>query len=236
MSAAGLWVYLSTTPLFWLTVTLVAYLLTDRLAVRCGRHPLVNPVLLAVILVGTLLKLSGTSYRAYFDGAQFIHFLLGPATVALAVPLYRNRRLVRDNLMPMLAAGLAGSVVATVSAVGLAAALGASPITLASIAPKSVTTAVAMAISQRLGGVPSLTAALVIITGILGALMVTPMMNAFGIRDYAARGFAAGLASHGLGTARAFAVDSVAGAFAGIAMGLNAILTAVLAPLLLRLF
>ena len=236
MSALGLWVYLSTTPLFWLTVTLVAYLAADRIALACRRHPLVNPVLLAVVVLGTLLSLSGTSYAAYFAGAQFIHFLLGPATVALAVPLYRNRRLVMDNLLPMLGAVLAGSSVATLSAVSIAALLGAKPAILASLAPKSVTTAVAMAIAERLGGLPSLTASLVIITGILGALMVTPMMNALRIKDYAARGFAAGLASHGLGTARAFAVNSVAGAFAGIAMGANAIVTAVLAPLLMRWF
>lgn len=236
MSPLGLWVYLSTTPLFWLTVTLLAYLAADRVARAAGRHPLANPVLLSVVAVGTLLRLSGTGYRTYFDGAQFIHFLLGPATVALAVPLYRNRALVRANLVPMAVATLVGSAVAIGSAVGCAALLGATPSTVASLAPKSVTTAVAMAISERLGGVPSLTAVLVILTGILGALVVTPLMNAMGIKDFAARGFAAGLASHGIGTARAFTVDSVAGAFAGIAMGVNAITTAVLAPLVMRLF
>ncbi len=238
MSAVGigLWVYLSTQPLFWLTVTLLGYLVADRFAMLCRRHPLANPVVVAVLFVGVLLKVSGTDYRSYFDGAQFIHFLLGPATVALAVPLYRARRRVGENLLPMLAAVVAGSAVATASAVGIAAALGAPPATLASLAPKSVTTPVAMAISERLGGVPSLTAALVIITGVIGALIVTPLMNAMGIRDFAARGFAAGLASHGLGTARAFTVNSMAGVFAGVAMGMNAIVTAVLAPLLMRLF
>ena len=236
MIAYGLWVYLSTTPLFWLTVTLIAYLIGDRAAHLCRRHPLVNPVVIAVVIVGGLLVSSGTSYGAYFAGAQFIHFLLGPATVALAVPLYRNRRRVRDNLVPLLAAALAGSVCASASALAIAAALGAPHDILMSLAPKSVTTAVAMAISERLGGLPSLTAALVILTGIIGALIVTPMMNALGIRDYAARGFAAGLASHGLGTARAFSVNSLAGTFAGIAMGLNAVMTAVLAPLVVRLF
>ncbi len=236
MTAFSLWVYLSTTPLFWLTVTLLAWLVADGLAKAARRNALVNPVLLTVIMVASLLGLTGTSYKAYFDGAQFIHFLLGPATVALGVPLYRNWTLVRENLVPMLAALLAGSVVATGSALGVAAALGAPHATLASLAPKSVTAAVAMAVSERLGGNPSLTAALVITTGIIGAVMVTPMMNALGIRDYAARGFSVGLASHGIGAARAFTVDTVAGTFAGIAMGLNAIVTAVLAPFLLRLF
>jgi putative effector of murein hydrolase len=156
--------------------------------------------------------------------------------VALGVPLYRNLALVRRDLLPMAASLLVGAVVAILSAVGIAAALGVPHNILVSLAPKSVTAGIAMAVSESLGGIPSLTAALVIITGIVGAIMVTPLMNALGIRDYAARGFAVGLASHGIGTARAFAVSSVAGTFAGIAMGLNAVVTALLVPLLLRLF
>ena len=236
MSVFGLWVYLSTAPLFWLTVTLLAWLAADALAKRSGRHPTVNAVLIAGLIVGIMVVASGTSYRTYFDGAQFIHFLLGPATVALGIPLYRNRALVLRNLLPMMAALLAGAVVSIASAVGIAAALGAPRDVLASLAPKSVTTPVAMAVSERLGGQPSLTAALVILTGIVGAVMVTPLMNAMGMKDYAARGFAAGLAAHGIGTARAFTVDTVAGTFAGIALGLNALVTAILAPLLLGLF
>lgn len=236
MNVFGLWVYLSTAPLFWLTVTLLAWLAADGLARASGRHPTVNAVLIAGLIVGTLLIASGTSYRTYFDGAQFIHFLLGPATVTLGIPLYRNRALVRRNLLPMAAALTAGAVVSIASAVGIAAALGAPRDVLASLAPKSVTTPVAMAVSERLGGQPSLTAALVILTGIIGAVMVTPLMNAMGMKDFAARGFAAGLAAHGIGTARAFTVDTVAGTFAGIALGLNALVTAVLAPLMLGLF
>lgn len=236
MSVFGLWVYLSTAPLFWLTVTLLAWLAADALARASGRHPAANAVLIAGAIVGAVLLASHTDYRTYFDGAQFIHFLLGPATVALGLPLYRNRALVRRNLVPMAAALLAGSAASIASAVGLAAALGAPRDVLASLAPKSVTTPVAMAVSERLGGQPSLTAALVILTGIIGAVMVTPLMDALGMTDYAARGFAAGLAAHGIGTARAFTVDTVAGTFAGIALGLNALVTAVLAPILLGLF
>ena len=236
MTVFGLWIYLSTTPLFWLTVTLLAWLAADALAKASGRHPAVNAVLIAAVIVGAMVLASGTSYHAYFDGAQFIHFLLGPATVALGIPLYRNRALVLRNLVPMMAALLAGAVVSIGSALGIAAALGAPRDVLASLAPKSVTTPVAMAVSERLGGQPSLTAALVILTGILGAVMVTPLMNALRMTDYAARGFAAGLAAHGIGTARAFTVDSVAGTFAGIALGLNALVTAVLAPVVMALF
>jgi predicted murein hydrolase (TIGR00659 family) len=231
----SLWVYLSATPLLWLTVTLCAWLAADRLAQAAGRNPLVNPVLIAMLAVAALLKLTGADYKVYFEGAQFVHFLLGPATVALAVPLYRNWRLVRQNLLPMAAALVAGSATAIVSAVGIAALFGLPREMLVSLAPKSVTAAVAMAISEQMGGQPALTAALVIATGIIGAVMVTPLMNALRIRDFAARGFAAGLAAHGIGTARAFHVDPVAGAFAGIAMGLNAIVTAAIAPALLWL-
>jgi predicted murein hydrolase (TIGR00659 family) len=236
MKSFGLWVYLSTTPLFWLTVTLGAWLAADMMSRAARRNPLVNPVLIAIALVAALLYGTGTDYRTYFDGAQFVHFLLGPATVALGVPLYRNLGLVRRDLLPMAASLLVGSVVAVLSAVGIAAAMGVPHDILVSLAPKSVTAGIAMAVSESLGGIPSLTAALVIITGIIGAIMVTPLMNALRIRDYAARGFAVGLASHGIGTARAFAVSSVAGTFAGIAMGLNAVVTALLVPLLLRLF
>ena len=228
-----LWVYLQTTPLFWLTATLAAYIVADRIAAAAGRHPLVNPVAIAIALVGGLLALTGTDYQTYFNGAQFVHFLLGPATVALAVPLYRNVELVSRNLLPMAAALAVGAVVAVVSALAVARALGAPHAVLVSLAPKSVTAGVAMAVSETLGGAPPLTAVLVIATGVLGAIIVTPLMNALGIRDYAARGFAVGLASHGIGTARAFAVDPVAGVFAGIAMGLNAVVTPAIIPVLL---
>jgi predicted murein hydrolase (TIGR00659 family) len=184
-------------------------------------------------LIGILVRATGTPYATYFDGAQFIHFLLGPATVALGIPLYQNRKLVLRSILPMTCALLAGSVTALVSAVTIARALGAAPGIVASIAPKSVTAAVAMGISSQLGGDAALTAVLVILTGILGAIIVTPLMNALRITDKRARGFAAGLAAHGIGTARAFQVDPLAGTFAGIAMGLNALLTALILPFLL---
>lgn len=226
----ALWVYLTQTPLLWLTVTLAAYAVADGLARAAGRHPLVNPVLISVVLVGGLVVASGTEYRTYFDGAQFIHFLLGPATVALALPLWEHRAIVMRSALPMLAALVAGSVVAAVSAMGIVRLMGAPDAVLVAIAPKSVTAGVAMSISEGMGGDPALTAVLVICTGIFGALIVTPLMDALGVRDYRARGFAVGLASHGIGTARAFQVDPVAGTFAGIAIGLNAVMTALVVP------
>ena len=230
-----IWVYLSATPLLWLTVTLAAYAIADRVARALNRHPLANPVVIAVALVITALTLSRTPFDTYFAGAQFVHFLLGPATVALAIPLIENLSKVRRALLPMAAALVAGSVTAIVSAVSVAALLGAPPEILASLAPKSVTTPIAMGVAQGLGGIPTLTAVLVITTGII-AMTVTPLMNALKVKDFAARGFAVGIAAHGIGTARAFQVDPVAGTFAGLAMGLNGVLTAVLAPLLASLW
>lgn len=231
----SLWVYLSRTPLLWLTVTLGAYVIADRASAATGRHPLANPVLHSVWLTALVLTLSGTPYRTYFDGAQFVHFLLGPATVALAIPLYQNRRIVARSLGPMAFSLAVGSATALVSAVLIARAFGIPGPVLASLAPKSVTAGVAMGISERLGGDPALTAVLVILTGIIGAIVATPLLNALGIQDWRARGFAVGLASHGIGTARAFQVDPLAGTFAGIAMGLNALVTAVIVPPVLRI-
>lgn len=227
----ALWVYLSRSPLLWLTVTLVAYALADRASLVTGRHPLANPVLHAVWMIAVVLTLTSTPYQTYFEGAQFVHFLLGPATVALAIPLYERRSTVIRALVPMLAALVVGCVTALTVTILLAKALGVSDAIIVALSPKSVTMGVAMGIVETLGGDPRLTAVLVMLTGAVGAVIGTPLMRALRVRDERASGFAAGLAAHGLGTARAFQVSEVAGTFAGIAMGLNAFLTAVLVPL-----
>lgn len=230
---AQIWTYLTQTPLLWLTATLVAYGIGDAAFRRAKRSPLVNPVLIAVAVLATLLWGTGTPYPVYFQGAQFVHFLLGPATVALALPLYLNRGLVWRGALPMLAALGVGSVTAVVSAVMLGRLFGLQGTTLLALAPKSATAAVAIGVAEQIGAPPNLTAVLVILTGIIGAVVVTPLFNWLGITDWRARGFAAGLASHGIGTARAFQVHPTAGAFAGIGMGLNALLTALLVPVLI---
>lgn len=232
---AEIWVYLSATPLLGLTVTLLAYQGAYWLYKRANFHPLANPVLLAVAALVLLLQLTGTPYPTYFDGAQFVHFLLGPATVALAIPLYTQLPKLRAMAGPLLAALAVGSLTATVSAVAIGRLFGASEASLLSLAPKSVTTPIAMGIAERIGGLPSLTAVLVITTGILGAVSARFIYQALGIADHAVRGFAIGVASHGIGTARAFQVSEQAGAFSGLAMGLNALMTALLVPLLLPL-
>jgi predicted murein hydrolase (TIGR00659 family) len=229
---SDIWVYLAASPLLSLTLTLTAYLGGFWLYRKARMNPLLNPVLLAVAALVSLLLATGTPYQTYFEGAQFVHFLLGPATVALAVPLYNQFHHVRRSLLPLLAAIITGSLTAAASAVAIGAMLGAGEQTLLSLAPKSVTTPIAMGISEKLGGLPSLTAVLVILTGILGAMLGPPTLNLLRIRDWKARGLGIGVAGHGIGTARAMQVNEVAGAFSGLAMGLNALATAILLPLL----
>lgn len=230
------WVYLSASPLLFLTLTLAAFQAGSWIYDRSGQKPFLNPVLTAVIAVVILLTLSGTSYETYFEGAQFVHFLLGPATVALAIPLYRQFERVRRSALALVTSLLCGSLTAIGTAVGLGWLLGASRETLLSLAPKSVTAPVAMGITEQLGGLPSLTAVLVILTGILGAVLGPPLLSLIGVKDWRARGLALGTASHGIGTARALQAGELAGAFSGLAMGLNALATAILLPILWRLF
>lgn len=230
-----LWVYLSTTPLLGLTVTLLAYQAAWWIHRRSGSSPLANPVMIAVAALVALLAISGTSYQTYFDGAQFVHFLLGPATVALAVPLYTQFRRVRAMMLPVIAGLLVGSFTAAVSAVLVARLFGASLVTQLSLAPKSVTTPIAMGVAERIGGIPSLTAVLVISTGILGAVLGRYLFDALRIDDAAIRGFATGVTAHGIGTARAFQESEQAGAFAALAMGMNGLVTALLLPMFLPL-
>ena len=230
-----IWVYLARTPLLWLTLTVIAYVAADALHRRLRRNPLANPVLVAVAIILVVLAASRTPYESYFAGAQFVHFLLGPATVALAVPLHRELARMRARAFGLAVALIAGSTTAVVTAVGVARLAGASRASLLSLAPKSTTTPVAMGIAEKLGGLPSLTAALVIVTGIVGAIVGPPLLRRMRVHDQAAQGFGLGVASHGIGTAAAFGVGERAGAFSGLAMGLNALVTALLAPALMRL-
>jgi predicted murein hydrolase (TIGR00659 family) len=231
-----IWVYLAATPLLHLTVTLVAYQAGYWLYRQANLNPLLNPVFLAICALVAILLATGTSYQTYFEGAQFVHFLLGPATVSLAIPLYRQIETVKRSGPALLASVVVGSLTASFTAVLMIALLGGSETTMVSIAPKSVTAPVAMGISEQLGGLPSLTAVLVVMTGIVGAVLGPPLLNLLHIRDWRARGLALGTASHGIATARALQVNEVAGAFSGLAMGLNAVATAFLLPLIWRLF
>lgn len=235
LNFTDIWVYLAQTPLLWLTMTVAVYQVTYLLYQRAHFLPIFNPVLTAIIILVALLIATGTPYQTYFDGAQFVHFMLGPATVALAIPLYTYYARVKQLLVPTLGALFIGSATGIISAVWIGRLVGLSDITLRSLTPKSVTTPIAMGISEAIGGLPSLTAVLVILTGIIGASLAKEILDLFRIQDQSIRGFAMGLACHGIGTARAFHMHAEAGAFSGLAMGLNGAMTAILVPLLARL-
>jgi predicted murein hydrolase (TIGR00659 family) len=224
--------FLAATPLLWLSLTLGAYLAAVVVNERCNKTPLLNPTLLAIAIVVAVLAATGTSYKRYFDGAQFVHFLLGPAVVAMAVPLYRHTEIIRKSAGALLGALGIGSVTAILSSVLLARGLGGGRELWLSMAPKSATAAISMAISGRIGGVPALTAVLTISTGITGACLAGYVLRFVGVKEWHARGFAMGLASHGIATARAFQENEVVGTFA---MALNGIATAALVPLILEL-
>ncbi len=230
-----IWVYLSASPLLGLTITLVAYGLAYRLYLRTGSSPWANPVVTSVALLIGVLVLTGSTYDDYFAGAQFVHFLLGPATVALAVPLYQQFSRLRQLWLPVTISLICGVVIAGGSSIGLAWLLGGSTEIQMSLAPKSATAPVAMGISEKIGGLPSLTAVLVVLTGITGALLGTKLFEWLRIKDDTAKGIAMGVAAHGIGTARAFQVSPQMGAFSGLAMALSAFATALLVPWLVDL-
>jgi predicted murein hydrolase (TIGR00659 family) len=229
-----LWVYLQSTPLFGLVATLLVFLGTGALSRRFGNPVWANPILLSIFLLTCLLLVTGTSYATYFQGAQYIHFLLGPATVALAVPMYANLGEIRRSSRAILPALVAGSLVASVSAMLIARLLGAPRVVVLSLAPKSVTTPVAMGIAEQIGGQPSMAAVFVLLTGLTGILVLGPVMRMLKIIDWRAQGLAGGTAAHGIATARLLLVSETAGAFGGLAIGLNALVTAAAVPLLAR--
>lgn len=229
------WVYFAAKPLFWLIVTLAVFMFSSELNRRSGGTPLLHPVLVAMVIIITFLLLTGTSYETYFEGAQFIHFLLGPATVALAVPLFDHFERIKSMWLVLLVACVTGAVTAIVSVllVGLMFDL---PVgVLLSLAPKSVTSPIAIGIVEKIGGFPSLAAGLVLITGAMGCLLSPLIFKLLGIKDDAVKGFTLGLSAHGFGTAYAFEVSAVAGAFAGLAMGMTGLLTAFLLPVVISL-
>ena len=235
-----LWVYLSATPLFGLTATLVVYVLAQAFYARANQAPWANPVLWTVVVIAGVLLATGVPYPTYFAGAQFIHFLLGPAVVALGWPLWQRRHALRARWFRILLAALLGGAAASGSALGLAMLVGLPSEVVLSLAPKSVTAPVAMGIAEKIGGIPALAAVFAVVTGLVGALSGKYLFGWLRIPTdadgWGARGFALGTAAHGLGAARAIQVNADAGAYAGLALGLQVLLSALLLPLAFRLF
>jgi predicted murein hydrolase (TIGR00659 family) len=230
------WVYLQTQPLLGLTATLCTWELASWIDAKARHHALSNPIVLSILILGAGLLLTHTPYRAYFTGAQYVHFLLGPATVALAVPMYANLPAIRRHFPAIIMSLTLGSVTAAASAMLIARALGAPHAVVISLGPKSVTTPIAMGIAQNLGGQPSLTAVFVMLTGMFGGIICTGLLRWLRVKDWRAQGLAAGTAAHGLATARMLVLNQTAGVFGGLAIGLNGIVTSLMLPLLVRLF
>ncbi len=233
-SVQQIWVYLETTPLLGLVSTLLAWQAAVWISRRSGDAALLNPVLVSIVLLVALLVGTGTPYSAYFAGAQYVHFLLGPATVALAIPMHAALPQIRRSATALIPALLAGAVTAAGSAMLIAHWLGAPRAVVLSLAPKSVTTPIAMGIAEQIGGNPALATVAVLLSGNAAIIVGPPLWRLLRITDWRARGLSAGVAGHGLATARVLLVNDTAGAFGGLAIGLNGIATALLVPPLAR--
>jgi predicted murein hydrolase (TIGR00659 family) len=234
-SIVEIWVYLSGSPLLALFVTLAAYQAGLALYERCNRHPLSNPVAIAVVLVAAFIQAIDMPYAKYFEGAQFVHFLLGTATVSLAIPIYRGLGELKGRLIPLFAALVCGGAISILSAVGIATLLGADRTIIGGLYAKSVTAPIAMGVAERIGVSPTLTAVFAVATGILGSVLARYVLDFVGVKAWWQRGFALGVASHGIGTSRAFSVSSEAGTYASLAMGMHGILGAIVIPLVVGL-
>jgi predicted murein hydrolase (TIGR00659 family) len=223
-------------PIFWLPVTLVIYAASTRLSRRYNKTPLLNPTLLTIAGIAPILMISAVPYQKYFEAVAVLHYLLGTAVVALALPLYNNLKRLQGRCLSMALALIAGSLASILVGLAIATFAGASAFAILSLAPKSATAAVSMEIARLIGGVPAITGVLTILTGITGAIAGPYVLDLAQIRTPEARGFALGIASHGIATARAFSEGETAGSFAGLGMALNAVLTAMVVPLVVRAF
>jgi len=225
-----IWVYLSGSPLLALILTLAAYQVGVMIYERTQLNPLANPVLIAVTLIALSITALDMPYATYFEGAQFVHFLLGTATVSLAVPIYQALPSLRGRVLPLVAALIGGGVTSIVSAVAIARFFGADESIVGAMVVKSITAPIGMGVAERIGASPTLTAVFAVTTGILGAALARFVLDALRCREWWQRGFAIGIASHGIGTSRAFSVNPEAGTYAGLAMGLHGVLGAVAIP------
>jgi putative effector of murein hydrolase len=231
-----IWVYLSGSPLLALVLTLSAYLIGLTIYERSQRNPIANPVLIAVLLVAFSINALDMPYSKYFEGAQFVHFLLGTATVSLAIPIYKGWASLKGRFIPLLTALMIGGLTSILVAVGVATILHVDDALVRGLLAKSVTAPIAMGIAERIGASPTLTAIFAVTTGILGAILGRFVFNAVGVKAWWQRGFALGVAAHGIGTSRALSVHPQAGAYASLGMGMHGIVGAIIIPLISSFF
>lgn len=226
--------YITSTPLIWLILTLGSFKLGIIIYEKCNKHTLLQPIIIAYSIIMSVLFISGVSYEEYFKGVEIIHFFLGPATVALALPLYNNLKYIKSLFIPILITLIVAGVFSILIAVVLLWALDAQLATILSMTTKSITAPIAIITSEQIGAIPSLAVGFVIITGIIGALLGTSIFKLIKIKHDTSKGFALGLVSHGIGTARAIEISEKAAAFSALAMGLSGIFTAVFLPLIVQ--
>ena len=234
-SIVEIWVYLSGSPLFALFITLATYQIGLWIYQHFKNNPLANPVAIAILLVCCVIQAIDMPYSSYFEGAQFIHFLLGSATVSLAIPIYRGLSSLKGRSFPLIASLITGGLVSIISGVGIAKLLGAGSEITGAMYPKSVTAPIAMGIAERIGVSPTLTAIFAVATGILGAILAPFVLNTLGMKAWWQRGFAIGIGAHGIGTSRAFSIHPEAGTYASLAMGMNGVISAIAIPVLYHL-
>ena len=222
-SIVEIWVYLSGSPLFALFITLAAYQIGLTIYNSSKQNPIANPVAIAILIVASTIQWIEMPYSTYFEGAQFIHFLLGSATVSLAIPIYKGLSSIKGRSIPLAFSLATGGLMSIMSITG-------------AMYPKSVTAPIAMGIAERIGVSPTLTAIFAVSTGITGAILAPFVLNLLGIKAWWQRGFAIGIGAHGIGTSRAFSIHPEAGTYASLAMGLNGVISAVAIPVIYHLF
>jgi predicted murein hydrolase (TIGR00659 family) len=223
-----------TDPLFGLGFTLVTYQAAAWLQRRCGGAVLLNPVLVSVTIIVLVLKFGSIAYADYMRGGQYISYLLGPATVALAMPLYDNLASIRRSARAILPSVMLGSLITSICAMLVGHLLGASREVVLSLGAHSATTPIAMGIAGQVGGLPSLAAAFTLITGLAGVMLYGPVLRVARVKDWRARGLGVGTVAHGLGTARMLQLSETAGAYSGMAIGIGGLLTSLIVPLVTR--
>lgn len=227
------WQQLIGSPLFGLAITLLAFKIGQLIYKKSSANPLLQPVLVGLLLVIASLQLFDIKFEQYFSSATLLNALLGPCIVALAIPLYANLQSIRQTLIPIVFSLIIGSIVAVGSALLIAYYAGADQQTLQSLWPKSITTAIAIIVSDNIGGIAALTAAIVMVTGVLGAIIGPILMNLMGIHDPAVRGVSLGINAHAVGTIAALEESRQTGAFSALAMSLMGIAHALIIPILL---
>jgi len=234
MNVDALVEYIISTPLTWLLLTLGAFKFGIIVYEKSNKQVLLQPIIVSYLIIMSVILFTGTTYEEYFKGVEIIHFFLGPATVALALPLYNNLKYIKSLFVPIMITLVVAGVFSILIAVGLLWILGAELPTILSMTTKSITAPIAIITSEQIGAIPSLAVGFVIITGIIGALLGTTLFKMLKIKHDTSKGFALGLISHGIGTARAIEISEKAAAFSALAMGLGGIITAVFLPLIIQ--